>query len=73
MQPITAGRDIMNDDAFITMLARQKTPDGKYRLSANKIFETVGGDRNTVLAKVKAVRATPQYRPLTEDKKPAAA
>lgn len=73
MQPMTIGRDIMNDDAFITLLARQKTPDGKYRLSANKIYDAVGGDRNTVLAKIKAVRATPAYRPLTEDKKPALA
>jgi hypothetical protein len=57
MEPMTIGRDIMNDAAFITFLARQKTPNGKYRLSANKIFE------------VKQVRATPQYRPLTDDKK----
>ena len=54
-------------------VARQKLADGKYRLSANKIFETVGGDRNAVLLAVKVVRDKPQYRPLTEDKRPALA
>lgn len=56
-QPPT--RDIMSDEQFTALLARQKLADGKYRLSANKIFEAVGGDRNTVLAQVKAVRSAP--------------
>ena len=59
MSAPTAARDIMSDEQFITLLARQKLTDGKYRLSANKIFEAVGGDRNTVLAQVKAVRSAP--------------
>lgn len=55
-------RDIMSADAFLTTLARAKLPNGKYQLSANKVFEAVGGDRNTVLARVKEIRTTAEYR-----------
>lgn len=66
--------DIKDNDliAVLTMLRK----DGKPRYSANEIHKIVGGDRNTVLARVKEIRSTPAapvYRPLTEDKKPVAA
>jgi hypothetical protein len=65
-------RDIMSDDTFLISLARAKLPNGKYRLSANKVFETVGGDRNAVMAKVKEIRATAEYRQLDGSTAPAA-
>ena len=43
---------------LITMLALQRK-DGKYRSSANKIAEYVGGDRNIVLRQIREVREGP--------------
>jgi hypothetical protein len=48
----------LNDQELITMLALQRK-DGKYRSSANKIAEYVGGDRNTVLRQIREVREGP--------------
>lgn len=62
MAPVDALRDIMSDEALLALLARQKLANGKYRMSANKIFDLLGGDRNTVLAQIKSVRDTPQFR-----------
>lgn len=49
----------ITDGEMIVLLAAQRGKDGKHRFSANAIHELVGGDRNTVLAKIKAIRATP--------------
>src|SRR5262249_54875740 len=51
-------RDISNED-LIVLLAVLRGPNGKPRLSANKIYDFVGGDRNTVLARVREVRSGP--------------
>jgi hypothetical protein len=48
----------LSDQELITMLALQRK-DGKYRSSANKIAEYVGGDRNTVLRQIREVREGP--------------
>lgn len=52
-------RDIITVTDLATHLARIKRPDGKYHMSANKIVDAVGGDRNTVLAIVRDARADP--------------
>lgn len=57
-------RDI-TEDAELVFLCVVRNKDGKYRHSANKIYELIGGDRNTVLAKIKEIRAVPppaEYR-----------
>lgn len=54
-------RDITEDDE-LRGLCMVRNKDGKYRHSANKIYEFVGGDRNTVMAKIKEIRATPEFR-----------
>lgn len=62
-------RDISTED-LIVALAVLRGPDGKYRSSANKIAEYVGGDRNTVMARVREVRAgppTPVFPPRTAE------
>lgn len=52
----------LDDNQTVVMLARLKLRDGKYRFSANKIAEAVGGDRNKVLDIIRQVRATPEYQ-----------
>lgn len=47
------------DGEMIALLAIQRGRDGKYRYSANAIHTLVGGDRNTVLATIRELRATP--------------
>lgn len=49
----------MPDNEMIVLLATQKGKDNKYRYSANAIHTLVGGDRNTVLATIKAIRDVP--------------
>lgn len=49
----------LGDGELIVLLAAQRGKDGRPCFSANAIFTLVGGDRNTVMAKIKAVRATP--------------
>lgn len=51
-------RDI-TEDAELVFLCVVRNKDGKYRHSANKIYELIGGDRNTVLAKIKEIRSVP--------------
>jgi hypothetical protein len=63
-------RDITTSDEIV-LLAVLRAPDGSYRHTANKIYQFVGGDRNSVLEKVREVRAKPVYRPLTPDHRPA--
>jgi hypothetical protein len=61
-----------NSDAErIVYLAAQLSPDGKYRFSANKIADLIGGTRADVLEQVKGVRTSPSYAALTPDKQPA--
>lgn len=52
-------------EAEIAFLAVIRNPDKSYRHSANKIAELMGGDRNTVLATVKAIRSGPEAEPIT--------
>lgn len=60
-----------NTDAErIVYLAAQLESDGKYRFSANKIADFMGGTRADVLEQVKAVRTSPTYQPLTPEKQP---
>jgi len=57
-------RDITDEQALI-LLCHRRTKDGKPRYSANRIYELVGGDRNAVLARIKAIRddaPPPQFR-----------
>jgi hypothetical protein len=49
----------MGDGELIVVLALLRGKDGKHRFSANDIQKLIGGDRNTVLARVKELRATP--------------
>lgn len=51
----------LTDNEFLVFLTRQKLRDGKYRLSANKVYEVVGGNRNTVLDIVRQVRDAPDF------------
>ena len=48
----------ITDEDELTLLCVIRNADGKYRHSANRIFDLVGGDRNTVMARIKAIRAT---------------
>ena len=62
-------RDITSDE-LIVLLAVLRGADKKPRYSANAIHALVGGDRNTVLAKVKEIRsgpAEPVFPPLTDE------
>ncbi len=55
--PIDTGMDwqmprisaYLSDTELTVFLARQKLRDGKHRFSANKIVDTLGGNRNEVL------------------------
>lgn len=49
----------ITDNEMIVLLAVQHGRDGKHRYSANAIHALVGGDRNTVMATIKELRATP--------------
>jgi hypothetical protein len=51
-------RDITSNE-LIVLLAVMRGPDRKPRFSANAIHTLVGGDRNTVMAKVKEIRNGP--------------
>ncbi len=51
-------RDI-TDGEWIVRMACARGDDKKYRFSANAIYAAVGGDRNTVLAKIREIRNTP--------------
>ena len=57
----------LTDQEFLVFLARQKLRDGKYRLSANKIVDAVGGDRNKTLDVVRQVRAAPEFPELSPE------
>jgi hypothetical protein len=60
----------LSDAEMIVLLATQRRADGKHRYSANQIQTLIGGDRNTVLARVKELRynAPPiVYRPLAPE------
>ncbi len=66
-------RDISSDE-LIVLLAVMRGPDRKPRFSANAIHTLVGGDRNTVLAKVKEIRSGPDvpvFPPLSEEQQQA--
>lgn len=54
-------RDITEADELV-LLCVVRNRDGKYRHSANKIFELVGGDRNIVMKRIKEIRETPIFR-----------
>lgn len=67
----TLSRDI-TDDALLAFLAVVRGKDGKPRYSANAIHGLVGGDRNTVLAKIKEIRSGPSapiYPPRTPEQR----
>lgn len=49
----------ITDNEMIVLLAMQRGKDGKHRYSANAIHTLVGGDRNTVMATIKELRAVP--------------
>lgn len=51
----------MSDVEITALLSIQRTPEGQYRFSANKIFALVGGTRDEVLGHVRAIRNLPQY------------
>jgi hypothetical protein len=59
----------LSDAEMIVLLAAQRGKDGKHRFSANAIHALIGGDRNTVLARVKELRSgTPAvFTPLTPE------
>jgi hypothetical protein len=64
----------LSDDNLVVMLAAQRGPQGKWRFSANKIHDLVGGSRAAVLAQVKEIQqGTPpaQFRPLTDEQQTA--
>lgn len=48
----------ITDNEMIVVLAMQRGKDGKHRYSANAIHALVGGDRNTVMARIKELRET---------------
>lgn len=60
---------MISDADLIAFLAVLRGPGGKYRYSANAIFGFVGGDRNTVLARIKEIRDGPKpvYPPRTPE------
>ena len=47
----------ISDGELIVLLAALRAPSGKHRFSANQIAALVGGNRNTVMARVKELRA----------------
>lgn len=51
-------RDITAGE-WIVRMACARNEEKKYRFSANQIHAAVGGDRNTVLAKIKEIRSGP--------------
>lgn len=51
-------RDITANE-WIVRMACARNEEKKYRFSANQIHTAVGGDRNTVLATIKAIRGGP--------------
>lgn len=51
-------RDITAGE-WIVRMACARNEEKKYRFSANQIHTAVGGDRNTVLAKIKEIRSGP--------------
>lgn len=53
----------LSDSELIVLLACQRLPGGKYRLSANDIARLMGGKRADVLALVRAVREGPAQYP----------
>ena len=57
----------LTDNELVVLLARQKLRDGKYRFSANKIVDTLGGNRNDVLEVVRQVRAAPDFSQRTSE------
>ena len=59
----------ISDADLIAFLAVLRGPAGKYRYSANGIFGLVGGDGNTVLARIKEIRDGPKtvYPPRTPE------
>lgn len=61
----------MSDRDIIVTLAVQRA-GGKYRLSANQIYDLIGGSRREVLAIVKEVRegVGPEYNKLDADRQP---
>jgi hypothetical protein len=48
----------LSDDEIITLLAMQRTPENRYRFSANEIAQLVKHTRNEVLEQVRTVRGT---------------
>lgn len=72
-------RDI-TDDQILMLLCELRKPNGTYRHSMNEVYRRVGGDRNTVMAKIKAIRenapaaqfrqedgsTAPAHRPVTK-------
>lgn len=57
-------RDITANE-WIVLMACARNEEKKHRFSANQIHTAVGGDRNTVLAKIKEIRSgppTPEFR-----------
>ena len=58
----------LSDDEFLVFRARQKTRNGGWRLSANQIVKTVGGDRTQVLKTIREVREGPaEFKPLSAE------
>lgn len=51
--------DYISDDQIIEISAYVRRPNGRYHMTPEKIATLVGGDRNTVLARIKELRATP--------------
>jgi hypothetical protein len=65
-------RDI-TDNEMLFFLAVVRNKDGRYRYSANAIWRLLGGDRNSLLVKIKEIRtipAPPEYRAIDEKKQP---
>jgi len=52
-----------SEDGLIALLARQKTPDGKWRYTATQIAEFVGGRRQERLQQIAGYRGTAKPLP----------
>ncbi len=53
-----------NSDAeIIAWMSVQRTPDGKYRFTANKIYQAVGGTRQDVLDMISELRGAKKQPP----------
>jgi hypothetical protein len=61
---------IPTDEALIRHLAGLQKPSGAWCLSANKVFDAVGGDRGSVLAIVREVRGLPEPAPPADPRFP---